>query len=127
MSADEVLKAGFDNRTSVWAGYGPDKAAGIVTIAATATIPNQLPVVAAANVAVQPTQMLTTNSEFDLPMELVQLGWRKFWSKRENRPYFWNKSTGESLWEVPVLHNNCAKPFDPVTDPLGIILVTYIA
>lgn len=44
------------------------------------------------------------------------LGWRKFWSKRENRPYFWNKLSGESLWEMPV-----AKPqFDPITDPLGI-------
>lgn len=54
--------------------------------------------------------------EHDLPFELVQQGWRKFWSKRENRPYFWNKMTGESLWEMPVL-----KPqFDPITDPLGI-------
>lgn len=44
------------------------------------------------------------------------LGWKKFWSKRENRPYFWNKLTGESLWEMPVI-----KPqFDPITDPLGI-------
>ncbi|XP_063236238.1 mRNA (2'-O-methyladenosine-N(6)-)-methyltransferase isoform X2 [Bacillus rossius redtenbacheri] len=54
--------------------------------------------------------------EHDLPPELLQQGWRKFWSKRENRPYFWNKLTGESLWEMPVL-----KPqFDPITDPLGI-------
>ncbi|RZC40392.1 phosphorylated CTD-interacting factor 1 [Asbolus verrucosus] len=56
------------------------------------------------------------NLEYDLPFELTQQGWRKFWSKRENRPYFWNKLTGESLWEMPV-----AKPqFDPITDPLGI-------
>lgn len=56
-------------------------------------------------------------SEFDLPFELAQQGWRKFWSKRENRPYFWNKLTGESLWEMPPL----IKPqFDPITDPLGI-------
>nr|CAD7585766.1 unnamed protein product [Timema genevievae] len=54
--------------------------------------------------------------EHDLPPELLQQGWRKFWSKRENRPYFWNKLTGESLWETPLL-----KPqFDPITDPLGI-------
>lgn len=54
--------------------------------------------------------------EFELPFELQQQGWKKFWSKRENRPYFWNKMTGESLWEMPVL-----KPhFDPITDPLGI-------
>ncbi|XP_046676370.1 mRNA (2'-O-methyladenosine-N(6)-)-methyltransferase isoform X1 [Homalodisca vitripennis] len=52
----------------------------------------------------------------DLPPELVQQGWKKLWSKRENRPYFWNKLTGISLWEMP---NN--KPqFDPITDPLGI-------
>lgn len=55
-------------------------------------------------------------AEHELPFELTQVGWRKFWSKRENRPYFWNKLTGESLWEMPVL-----KPaFDPLTDPLGI-------
>ncbi|XP_046385814.1 mRNA (2'-O-methyladenosine-N(6)-)-methyltransferase [Ischnura elegans] len=55
--------------------------------------------------------------EHDLPQELLVQGWRKFWSKRENRPYFWNKLTGESLWEMPPM----VKPqFDPVTDPLGI-------
>lgn len=32
--------------------------------------------------------------EYELPPELVQQGWRKFWSKRESRPYFWNKATG---------------------------------
>ncbi|KAJ4442041.1 hypothetical protein ANN_11907 [Periplaneta americana] len=54
--------------------------------------------------------------EPELPPELLQQGWRKFWSKRENRPYFWNKLTGDSLWEMPQL-----KPqFDPITDPLGI-------
>lgn len=54
--------------------------------------------------------------EPELPPELLQQGWRKFWSKRGNRPYFWNKLTGESLWEMPQL-----KPqFDPITDPLGI-------
>lgn len=55
--------------------------------------------------------------EYELPFELVQQGWKKFWSKRENRPYFWNKLTGESLWEMPPI----TKPqFDPITDPLGI-------
>ncbi|XP_043275592.1 mRNA (2'-O-methyladenosine-N(6)-)-methyltransferase [Venturia canescens] len=54
--------------------------------------------------------------EAELSMELQQQGWKKFWSKRENRPYFWNKLTGESLWVMPSL-----KPqFDPITDPLGI-------
>ncbi|XP_033337712.2 phosphorylated CTD-interacting factor 1 isoform X1 [Megalopta genalis] len=52
----------------------------------------------------------------ELSPELQQQGWKKFWSKRENRPYFWNKLTGESLWVIPPL-----KPqFDPITDPLGI-------
>ncbi|KAK7576030.1 hypothetical protein V9T40_012316 [Parthenolecanium corni] len=54
--------------------------------------------------------------EPELSPELVQQGWRKFWSKRENRPYFWNKLTGESLWEMPSLKQS----FDPMTDPLGI-------
>lgn len=39
----------------------------------------------------------------DLPMELLQAGWRKFWSKRENRPYYFNKLTNQSLWEMPPL------------------------
>lgn len=57
-----------------------------------------------------------TFSEPELSPELQQQGWKKFWSKRENRPYFWNKLTGESLWVIPPL-----KPqFDPITDPLGI-------
>lgn len=45
----------------------------------------------------------------------MRQGWKKFWSKRENRPYYWNKITNESLWETPVLNK-----FDPLTDPLGI-------
>ncbi|KAJ6647702.1 mRNA (2'-O-methyladenosine-N(6)-)-methyltransferase, partial [Pseudolycoriella hygida] len=52
----------------------------------------------------------------ELSHELVNQGWRKYWSKRENRPYFWNKVSGESLWEMP----SSNRPFDPVTDPLGI-------
>lgn len=54
----------------------------------------------------------------ELHPDLVQLGWRKFWSKRENRPYFWNKSSGESLWEMP--GNSTRGGFNPLTDPLGI-------
>lgn len=55
--------------------------------------------------------------EHDLPPELLQQGWRKFWSKRENRIYYWNKANGESLWEMPPLRPN---QYDPVSDPLGI-------
>ncbi|XP_045193105.1 mRNA (2'-O-methyladenosine-N(6)-)-methyltransferase-like [Mercenaria mercenaria] len=50
----------------------------------------------------------------DLPEELLQIGWRKYWSKRENMPYYFNKITNESLWEMPQLLH------DPTTDPLGI-------
>ncbi|XP_018023571.1 mRNA (2'-O-methyladenosine-N(6)-)-methyltransferase isoform X2 [Hyalella azteca] len=39
--------------------------------------------------------------ETDLPPEMLSAGWRKFWSKREHRFYFWNKTTGESLWDMP--------------------------
>ena len=39
----------------------------------------------------------------DLPQALLDVGWRKFWSKREGRPYFFNKTTNQSLWEMPTL------------------------
>lgn len=39
----------------------------------------------------------------DLPAELLAVGWRRFWSRRENRPYFYNKLTTESRWETPPL------------------------
>lgn len=52
-------------------------------------------------------------NDVELHPDLVLQGWRKCWSKRENRHYFWNKSSGESLWEMP-------RNFDPLTDPLGI-------
>ncbi|XP_059473073.1 mRNA (2'-O-methyladenosine-N(6)-)-methyltransferase isoform X2 [Neocloeon triangulifer] len=56
-----------------------------------------------------------------LTPELMNIGWRQCWSKRENRPYFWNKVTNESLWETPVLKSpHPQQRFDPVTDPLGI-------
>lgn len=50
----------------------------------------------------------------ELSIDMINQGWRKFWSKRENRPYYWNKSSGESLWDMP------GRSFDPLTDPLGI-------
>lgn len=70
-----------------------------------------------------------------MPIELLQQGWKKFWSKRENRPYFWNKLTGESLWEFPPLRHVCINTiiinyyfikknlyfqYDITSDPLGI-------
>ncbi|CAL1274281.1 unnamed protein product [Larinioides sclopetarius] len=62
-----------------------------------------------------PNQYGSNDPVHDLPPELLQAGWRKFWSKRENRPYFFNKITNESLWEMPRLGH-----YDPSTDPLGI-------
>lgn len=41
----------------------------------------------------------------DLSEDLLQMGWRKYWSKRENMPYYFNKITNESLWEMPqIIH-----------------------
>lgn len=37
----------------------------------------------------------------DLPQELLDAGWRKFYSKREQRPYYFNKFTNQSLWDPP--------------------------
>ena len=39
----------------------------------------------------------------DLPPELLDAGWRQFWSKREGRNYYFNKFTQKSLWEMPTL------------------------
>ncbi|XP_022705330.1 phosphorylated CTD-interacting factor 1-like isoform X2 [Varroa jacobsoni] len=55
----------------------------------------------------------------DLPPELLNQGWRKFFSKRENRFYFFNKVTNESLWEMPPMPGS-SSGYDPLTDPLGI-------
>ncbi|KAM4588305.1 mRNA (2'-O-methyladenosine-N(6)-)-methyltransferase isoform 1-T2 [Odontesthes bonariensis] len=51
----------------------------------------------------------------ELPDELVQAGWAKCWSRRENRPYYFNRFTNQSLWEVPVLGQH-----DVISDPLGL-------
>lgn len=57
----------------------------------------------AQGVLMSPNQYGSSDPVHDLPPELLQAGWRKFWSKRENRPYFFNKVTNESLWEMPIL------------------------
>nr|XP_060627566.1 mRNA (2'-O-methyladenosine-N(6)-)-methyltransferase [Anolis sagrei ordinatus] len=51
----------------------------------------------------------------DLPDELVHAGWEKCWSKRENRPYYFNRFTNQSLWEMPLLGQH-----DVISDPLGL-------
>lgn len=48
-------------------------------------------------------QPMSPDQVHDLPPELLQAGWRKFWSRREGRPYYFNKLTNESLWETPTL------------------------
>lgn len=55
--------------------------------------------------------------EVDLPPELLQQGWRKYWSRRENRPYFFNRANGETLWEMPGMPG---EGFERNSDPLGI-------
>jgi hypothetical protein len=57
--------------------------------------------------------------ETDLPPELLNQGWRKFWSRRENRPYFFNRVSGDTMWEMPPIFNN-HPPHNPLSDPLGI-------
>uniref|UniRef100_U5EVH2 Putative pdx1 c-terminal inhibiting factor 1 n=1 Tax=Corethrella appendiculata TaxID=1370023 RepID=U5EVH2_9DIPT len=63
--------------------------------------------------------IVSANYAEELSAELINQGWRKFWSKRESRPYYWNKLSGESLWESPAAAAN-RQQFDPLTDPLGI-------
>uniref|UniRef100_A0AAY5F2M5 mRNA (2'-O-methyladenosine-N(6)-)-methyltransferase n=1 Tax=Electrophorus electricus TaxID=8005 RepID=A0AAY5F2M5_ELEEL len=59
----------------------------------------------------------------ELPDELIQAGWAKCWSKRENRPYYFNRFTNQSLWEMPVLgqHDVIVRP-----PPTGITLFYYL-
>ncbi|KAM3850196.1 mRNA (2'-O-methyladenosine-N(6)-)-methyltransferase [Diretmus argenteus] len=62
-----------------------------------------------------PLSPSTSSKPQELPDELVQAGWSKCWSKRENRPYYFNRFTNQSLWEVPVLGQH-----DVISDPLGL-------
>ena len=48
--------------------------------------------------------------EVDLPPELLERGWRKYWSRRENRPYFFNLETGVTLWNQPEILPEPGKP-----------------
>ncbi|XP_013987191.1 mRNA (2'-O-methyladenosine-N(6)-)-methyltransferase isoform X1 [Salmo salar] len=62
-----------------------------------------------------PVSPSTSKPMPDLPDELVQAGWSKCWSKRENRPYWFNRFTNQSMWEMPVLGQH-----DDISDPLGL-------
>ncbi|KAJ8384812.1 hypothetical protein AAFF_G00197990 [Aldrovandia affinis] len=57
----------------------------------------------------------TSRPIHELPDELIQAGWSKCWSKRENRPYYFNRFTNQSLWEMPALGQH-----DIISDPLGL-------
>lgn len=48
----------------------------------------------------------------ELTSELIAKGWRKCFSRRENRYYYFNHHTNKSLWEYP--------KYDQFSDPLGI-------
>ncbi|XP_036387204.1 mRNA (2'-O-methyladenosine-N(6)-)-methyltransferase [Megalops cyprinoides] len=63
----------------------------------------------------QPLLPSTSKPIQELPDELIQAGWSKCWSKRENRPYYFNRFTNQSLWEMPVLGQH-----DVISDPLGL-------
>ncbi|XP_035634429.1 mRNA (2'-O-methyladenosine-N(6)-)-methyltransferase-like isoform X1 [Oncorhynchus keta] len=62
-----------------------------------------------------PVSPSTSKPMPELPDELVQAGWSKCWSKRENRPYWFNRFTNQSMWEMPVLGQH-----DVISDPLGL-------
>ena len=83
-------------------------------------MPHQTPMAPNHQNLLSPPQSSSSGPDLvhDLPQELLQQGWRKFWSKRENRPYFFNKNSNESLWELPKLSSS--GHYDPATDPLGI-------
>ncbi len=57
---------------------------------------------------------------------IFSTGWRKFWSRRENRPYFFNRVTGDTMWEMPPFANHHQQhphpppEFHRTSDPLGI-------
>ena len=63
----------------------------------------------------------------DLPEELLQMGWRKFWSRREQRPYFFNKITNESLWDMPQLYAVSVGPSFSTSDKLQSKKLTFAA
>ncbi|XP_071957901.1 mRNA (2'-O-methyladenosine-N(6)-)-methyltransferase-like [Antedon mediterranea] len=64
----------------------------------------------------QPQTPQSPDRVHNLPMELLEAGWRRFWSRREGREYFYNKFTGKNTWEMPVLGSSPPS----FHDPLGI-------
>jgi len=79
--------------------------------------PGPMPVPQTPSPAPPNSLPINPNFEVDLPHELLQQGWRKFWSRRENRPYFFNRANGETLWDMP---GSVPQTFERNCDPLGI-------
>ena len=84
------------------------------------SVTNHQPIIRQDSFPISPGP-LSPDPVHDLPVELLQAGWRRFWSKREQRPYFFNKMTNESLWEMPQLGSG-VRPllFDHTTDGIRL-------
>jgi hypothetical protein len=53
------------------------------------------------NIVLVQANSLATNEEcFDLHADLLRLGWRKQFSTRENRPYYYNMLNKQSVWSL---------------------------
>merc|ERR1719295_1886249 len=87
--------------------------------------PGPQPVPQTPGTASPQQQMTQQQFEVDLPPDLLQVGWRKYWSRRENRPYFFNRATGETLWDLAEIpgapgYNQQQGEVLRNSDPLGI-------
>ena len=87
--------------------------------------PGPQPVPQTPGTAPPQQQMTQQQFEVDLPPDLLQVGWRKYWSRRENRPYFFNRATGETLWDLAEIpgapgYNQQQGEVLRNSDPLGI-------
>ena len=85
------------------------------------TMPGPSPVPQTPTTQPPPPGAAANAFETDLPPELLQQGWRKFWSRRESRPYFFNRATGDTMWEMPPIHHVSShsphSPHSPQTSP----------
>ncbi|XP_014672513.1 PREDICTED: phosphorylated CTD-interacting factor 1-like [Priapulus caudatus] len=71
--------------------------------------------------ASSPQPPMSPDGSQELPPALVKAGWRKFWSQRENRHYYFNKSSGQSIWDLALLYSLPSA----TTDPLGISMTVH--
>ena len=52
------------------------------------------------NVLVESNSSAKNEDCFDMHPDLLRMGWRKQFSKRENRSYYFNISTKQSVWSL---------------------------